>query len=239
MGYSFSWRFTIPALSRQATVYAVDSLGAGYSDRPAGLDCRLRSQAARLLGFLDRVGISSFDLVGTSYGGAVAMMAASMCAQRPALQLRKLVLVAPVNPWSPHGRRLAPFLGSKLGSTLFARSVDHMHWTFRTGWPVCSAIQSASAGHARRLCRPVSVSGSFEYALGVVRHWTEGLRELESILPRIADLPTLLIWGSADAAVYVQSAEKLRQHFKQCDLVCIRESVISHTKKCPTSSTRR
>ena len=220
MGYSFSWRFTIPALSRQATVYAVDSLGAGYSDRPAGLDCRLRSQAARLLGFLDRVGISSFDLVGTSYGGAVAMMAASMCAQRPALQLRKLVLVAPVNPWSPHGRRLAPFLGSKLGSTLFARSVDHMHWTFPY-WlaRLFGDPKRIPPGTLEGYVAPVSVPGSFEYALGVVRHWTEGLRELESILPRIADLPTLLIWGSADAAVYVQSAEKLRQHFKQCDLV--------------------
>ena len=31
MGYSFSWRFSIPALSRHATVYAVDMLGTGFS----------------------------------------------------------------------------------------------------------------------------------------------------------------------------------------------------------------
>ena len=29
MGYSFSWRFTIPALAPHATVYAIDNLGAG------------------------------------------------------------------------------------------------------------------------------------------------------------------------------------------------------------------
>jgi pimeloyl-ACP methyl ester carboxylesterase len=45
------------------------------------------------------------------------------------------------------------------------------------------------------------------------------LQQLETILPRIADVPTLLIWGSADAAVYPQSAEKLRQHFRNCELV--------------------
>src|SRR5215510_15937124 len=57
MGYSLSWRFTIPALARYATVYAVDSVGTGFSDRPGGLDCRLRSGAGRLLSFCDTVGI--------------------------------------------------------------------------------------------------------------------------------------------------------------------------------------
>src|ERR1700730_7929498 len=38
LGYSFSWRYTMPALARYATVYAPDMLGAGFSDRPAGLD---------------------------------------------------------------------------------------------------------------------------------------------------------------------------------------------------------
>jgi pimeloyl-ACP methyl ester carboxylesterase len=51
MGYSFSWRFTIPALSRHATVYAPDQLGTGFSDRPAQLDCRLCAMADRLFNF--------------------------------------------------------------------------------------------------------------------------------------------------------------------------------------------
>src|ERR1700686_5551163 len=38
LGYSFSWRYTMPALAPYATVYAPDMLGAGFSDRPAGLD---------------------------------------------------------------------------------------------------------------------------------------------------------------------------------------------------------
>lgn len=222
MGYSFSWRFTLPVLSRYATVYAVDMLGTGYSDRPAGLDCRLRSNAARVLRFLDAVGITSFDLLGTSYGGAVAMMAASMCTQRPDLRLRKLILVAPVNPWSPHGRRLAPFLGSKLGSSIFLSTVNWMHWTFPY-WlrRMYGDPKRIAPGTLEGYAAPVSIPGSFEYGLGIVRHWTEDLRELESIIPQLADIPTLLIWGSADPAVYAQSAEKLRQHFKQCELVTL------------------
>lgn len=220
MGYSFSWRFTIPALSQHATVYALDQLGTGFSDRSAQLDCRLCAIADRFLKFLDAVGVSSFDLLGTSHGGAVAMMAAaSMSANRPDLNLHKLILVAPVNPWSPHGQRLAPFLGSPLGSTLFLRTVNYMHWTFPY-WlaRLYGDSRRIPPGTLEGYKAPVSLPGSFEYAMGIVSHWTNDLRELERTVPKLADIPTLLIWGSADPAVYANSAEQLRRHFKSCEL---------------------
>ena len=93
LGYSFSWRHALPVLSEKATVYAVDMLGVGFSDRPPNLDCRFRAHAERLLAFLDGVGITSCDLLGTSHGGAVVMMAAALAPER----VRRLILVAPVN----------------------------------------------------------------------------------------------------------------------------------------------
>ena len=221
MGYSFSWRFNIPGLARHATVYAPDLLGAGFSDRPAQLDCRLCAVAERVLQFIQALGITSFDLLGTSHGGAAAMMAASLCKSRSHLHLRKLILVAPVNPWSSHGRRLAPFLGSPLGSTLFLRSVNHMHWTFPF-WlaRLYGNPKRIPEGTLEGYKAPVlSIPGSFEYAVGITRHWTEDLRLLEKVIPQLTDIPTLLIWGSADAAVYAQSAEALRRYFKNCQLV--------------------
>jgi pimeloyl-ACP methyl ester carboxylesterase len=221
MGYSFSWRFNIPVLARHATVYAPDLLGAGFSDRPAQLDCRLCAVAERVLQFIRELGLTGFDLLGTSHGGAVAMMAASLCKSRSDLQLRKLILVAPVNPWSSHGRRLAPFLGSPLGSKLFLRIVHHMHWTFPF-WlaRLYGNRDRIPEGTLEGYKAPVlSDSGSFHYGVGIVRHWTEDLRLLEKTIPQLADIPTLLIWGSADAAVYAQSAESLRWYFKNCQLV--------------------
>src|SRR6266853_5671673 len=115
LGYSFSWRYTIPALAPYATVYAPDMLGAGFSDRPTGLDHSLGGTARRLLRFIERLGISSFDLLGTSRGGAVAMMAAAESLGESSNQrVRRLVLVAPVNPYSAHGRWLAPLVGGNL-----------------------------------------------------------------------------------------------------------------------------
>jgi len=55
MGYSFSWRFTIPALAPYATVYAVDNLGAGLSTLYEGTrkECTVRRTAERVLEFAD------------------------------------------------------------------------------------------------------------------------------------------------------------------------------------------
>src|SRR5258708_38074873 len=118
MGYSFSWRFSIPAVAQHATVYAIDNLGSGLSIAPDGMDCSMRASAERVLQFVDALGIGDFDLLGTSHGGAVAMMAAALCAERHDLRLKRLLLVAPVNPWSRHGRWLAPFVGRGLGALL-------------------------------------------------------------------------------------------------------------------------
>jgi len=132
MGYSFSWRFAIPELASHATVYAIDNLGAGLSVARDGIDCSMRASAERVLQFADALGITDFDLLGTSHGGAVAMMTAALCGERQDSRLKRLVLVAPVNPWSRHGRWLAPFVGRGLGALLFRntierwRSLDHL-----------------------------------------------------------------------------------------------------------------
>jgi pimeloyl-ACP methyl ester carboxylesterase len=51
-----------------------------------------------------------------------------------------------------------------------------------------------------------------------VRSWNHDLAELEAALPRIANIPTLLLWGSKDAAVSPDSADRLRQAFKLCEV---------------------
>src|SRR5580704_3369308 len=98
MGYSFSWRYAMPALAPHATVYALDLLGAGFSDRPK-VDHSMRATALRLLEFAQRLGLASFDLLGTSRGGAVAMSAAAEGLSDEISRVRRLILVAPVNPY--------------------------------------------------------------------------------------------------------------------------------------------
>ncbi|MGA8309736.1 MAG: alpha/beta fold hydrolase [Terriglobales bacterium] len=213
LGYSFSWRHALPVLAPQATVYAVDALGVGFSDRPPGLDCRLRAHAERLLRFLDGVGVASCDLLGTSHGGAVAMMAAALAPER----VRSLILVAPVNPWSAHGKRLAPFLTSQPIAWLILRlgpGLETAHdLMLRRLYGDRSRIRP---GTLEGYSAPLRIPGAFQYWVDVLSSWNSDLQELESALPRIANIPALLLWGSRDAAVNPASAERLRGQFTDC-----------------------
>jgi len=214
LGYSFSWRFTIPAIAPYATIYAPDMMGAGFSDRPAGLDRSMPGTAQRVLRFIERLGVSSFDLLGTSHGGAVAMMAAAEClTSNSRLGMRRLILVAPVNPFSSRGRRLAPFIGSDLGTAWFRVLLPQMnvlypYWHGRMFAQRRRIPPDSFAGYLAPLEKP----GLFDHALGIVRTWTKDLRELKSILPKLANVPTLLMWGSKDPAVYASSAEPLAKY---------------------------
>jgi pimeloyl-ACP methyl ester carboxylesterase len=224
MGYSFSWRFTIPALAPHATVYAIDNLGAGFSTANDGMDCTMRATARRVLQFADALGIENFDLLGTSHGGGVAIMVAAICAERRIesnnARLQRLVLVASVNPWSKHGRRLAPFLGSRFGSMLFRNTFER--------WPQLHDLGLRRLFGDRSKIPPDSLEGYripiqknhvFRHALRIVRNWTKDIAELETALPKTRDYPTLLVWGTKDRAVDFPSAEPLRRNFRDCRLV--------------------
>ena len=220
LAYSFSWRFTIPVVAQHATVYAMDNLGAGLSPSPAGMDCGMRATAERLLQFVDALGIAEFDLLGTSHGGAVAMLAAALCAERHDPRLKRLILVAPVNPWSPHGKRLAPFVGTRAGSFLFRHTIarwrflDYL-WLRRLFEDGAKIPPDSLEGYRR----PVRENRAFEHALRIVSTWTADLAELEQALPRICNYPTLLIWGTRDRAVHFRSAERLRRNFCTAHLI--------------------
>jgi len=223
LGYAFSWRLAIPALARYATVYAVDNLGAGLSTANQGMDCTLRGTAARLLQFVDAIGIGDFDLLGTSHGGGVAIMVAALCVERKDPRLRRLVLVAPINPWSRHGQSLAPFVGSPLGSLIFRytvarwRSLDYQ-WLRRMFGDEKKIPPDSLDGY--RI--PVIKNDAFRHGMHIVRNWTADLAALKATLPTIRDYPTLLMWGTKDGAVYFQSAEPLRKNFRNAQLIAFK-----------------
>jgi pimeloyl-ACP methyl ester carboxylesterase len=217
MGYSFSWRYVMPVLSRTRTVYALDLIGAGFSDRPRNLDCRLQPQAERVIQFLNQVGIGEFDLLGTSHGGAVSMMTASLV-PRGRVRLRRLILSAPVNPWSKHGQLLAPALASRIGSALFLSSIAQRPLTHRLALErLYGSARNIPPGTLEGYSAPAGHPGFFEYGLKIAGTWNDDLRDLRSILPRIASYPTFLMWGELDRAVTVRSLTPLQKCFRQCD----------------------
>jgi pimeloyl-ACP methyl ester carboxylesterase len=216
LGYSFSWRHTVPVLARNAAVYAPDLPGAGFSDAVPGMDCCFQACAKRLLRFMDAVGASDCDLLGTSHGGAVAMMAAATAPQR----IRRLILVDPVNPWSAHGRSLSVWLSNPVIAPAFERIAPRLailqKFYLRRLFADTRRIQP---GTLEGYIQPLRRRGALKYGLNILRSWNRDLAELQSAFPRISAIPTLLIWGSRDAAVDPASAARLQSQFQDCQLL--------------------
>ena len=215
MGHSFSWRYAMPVFAQNFTVYAVDMLGAGYSDRPA-IDQSLRANAERLLRFLDEIEARSCILLGSSRGGGVVMRAAALAPDR----VERMILISPINPWSPHGRRIAPLLSHGWIAPWFSSVA-----------PRVKILQSLMLrrlyGDSRRIA-PGTIEGyagpydrtkSFAQEIRILSTWNHDLVELHSVLPSIAHIPTFMMWGNRDAAVSPASAEPLRKNFSDCQLV--------------------
>jgi pimeloyl-ACP methyl ester carboxylesterase len=219
LGYSFSWRYAMPALAPLRTCYAPDMLGAGFSERPK-INHSMRATALRLLRFAEGLKLDSFDLLGTSRGGAVAMSAAAECVKRGKPHIRSLVLVAPVNPYSAHGRWLAPFAGTAVGSMIMRAVLERFpslypYWHGRMFADPKKIPSDSLEGYKAPIVKP----GLFEHALSIVETWSADLRELEALLPTLASIPTMLMWGTDDPAVCFSSMKPLARHFPNAEKV--------------------
>lgn len=87
-----NWRLVIPALAKDRRVIAPDMVGFGYTDRPAGIQYSMDTWVQQALDLLDTLGLEQVDLVGNSFGGALAMALAIRAPQR----VRRLVLMGSV-----------------------------------------------------------------------------------------------------------------------------------------------
>jgi len=216
LGGSFCWRLNVDALSRQHTILGVDLPGLGACDAPRHLDCSMLAQAQRVLSLLEQLKLENVDVVGSSWGGAIAMFVAaqSRC-------VRSLVLAAPVNPWSDFGAGRIRFLKGRLGAA-----------SLRMVWPVSRPLHRIAVermyGDPRRIpagtiegysslaMRP----GKVHSILNTLRGWEDDVNALSKAISRIT-VPSLLIWGTRDGAVDLRSAEHLRRALPASELKLI------------------
>ena len=217
LGYSFSWRFILARLDARK-VLAVDMLGSGLSECNAKLDTRLRAAAGRLRGFLDAVGIERCDLVGSSYGGATALMLAAIYPER----LRTLTLVSPANPWSRIGTKRLAALKLALIAGIFpsmARGFSPLDGYFisRMYGDPRRLSQETINGYQRALSRP----GVFEHAVKIAQTWRSDMDELKNAMDHLPDIPTLIVWGEKDRVVDVASSQVLASKMKRSQVVIL------------------
>jgi pimeloyl-ACP methyl ester carboxylesterase len=216
LGGAFCWRLNVDALSRRHTIFAVDLPGLGACDAPRHLDCSMTAQAQRVLLLLEQLKLENVDVLGSSWGGAIAMFVAAR-----SRRVRSLVLAAPVNPWSDFGSGRIRFLQGRLGAALL-----------RMVWPVSRPLHRIAVermygdprrvpagtleGYSSLAMRP----GKVHSVLNSLRNWENDVNALSNAIPRIT-VPSLLIWGTRDGAVDLRSAEHLRRALPASELKLI------------------
>lgn len=87
-----NWRLTLPALAQGRRVIAPDMVGFGFTERPAGISYDLDTWVGHALGVLDALDLDRVDVVGNSFGGALAL---ALAIRHPG-RVRRLVLMGSV-----------------------------------------------------------------------------------------------------------------------------------------------
>ncbi len=221
LGFSFSWRFNMEPLAKHFSVYAIDLPGCGYSERPECNDCTLTGDAERVLRFMEVLGIENADIVGSSRGGGLTMILAAIAMRTGQMhRIRRLILVSPINPWSSHGKVLTRLLATTLGGIYVVhvqprlRIIAKRYFKALYGDPARMApgtFEGYTAG--------LDPAGSFEHLLKILRSWHDDLAAIHRALADISGIPTLILWGSRDRAVYPSSIHQLQRQLKNSALV--------------------
>jgi 2-hydroxymuconate-semialdehyde hydrolase len=84
-----NWRLVMPELAKRSRVIAPDMVGFGFTERPEGQAYNMDVWVNQAIGLLDALKIERSDLVGNSFGGALAL---ALTIRHPE-RVRRLVLM--------------------------------------------------------------------------------------------------------------------------------------------------
>jgi 4,5:9,10-diseco-3-hydroxy-5,9,17-trioxoandrosta-1(10),2-diene-4-oate hydrolase len=218
VGSSANWRNNIAALAAQTSVYAIDLVNMGKSQRVGGLDPGLGATARRIGLVMDALGLNEADIVAHSHGGAVALMFAALHPER----VRRLILFAPANPYCRCSDPIMRLYSSPWGAYL-AMMLPY----------VPAPVQRIALGQVfggtdrvldsclREVVDGLRNPGTLAHVLGIVRGWTAERAKLKIALRRIRRIPTLLVWGDQDCTVSLSSAVKLQRKLRGSELIVL------------------
>jgi len=198
----------IPELVPHARVLAPDLPGCGDSDRPPPVLCAdysPRWQAAAIEELLDSIGVDQVDLVGHSWGGAIAACLADVAPHR----VRRLVLVDPTvfSMPVPIEGRLAqlPTLGPYLFKNLYRR--NELRRYLARAFSSEDMLSEADVDlYWDRLAR----AGGREAAHAMLMQLMHS-ETMAAMLPRLRAITasTLVVWGDRDAIVPREHADRV------------------------------
>jgi len=208
------FRGIIDELAQDRRVLALDLLGCGESDRPAPEDAEgyaLPWIASRVGEALVELGVDRYDLLGHSFGGAVAIMLAST---EPVLVQRMILVDAVANTMElPLEGRMAllPRLGPLLFTQLYRRADLQRYLGKALSVPELLDDRAVDV-YWDRLGRLGGREATYAMLLQMANFaW---------LYDRVAgvELPTMVVWGDRDNLMSVRVGEDLARRLRDAEL---------------------
>lgn len=221
-GYTASayvWKTTAPMFADAGyRVIAIDLVGFGYSEKPRWFDYTIQSQSHIISRFLNRLGIGRAIVVGSSYGGAVAL---NLALDDPGIVDRLVLVDAVINdrPKRHPLLRLAALPG--VGEVMTPFLIDSKSFLkMRMRSTLAPANHHLiTRDRIESIRRPLHAADGHHAVLSTARNWHADRieRSLELI-----EHPALIIWGDRDNVIPIGNGYKLHKGILKSRLVIFR-----------------
>jgi len=185
-----NWRLVMPQLAQTRRVIAPDMAGFGYTERLPGIAYTMDTWVQQALDLLDALDVERADLVGNSFGGALALALAIRAPQR----VRRLVLMGSVGvPFA-----ITPGLDAVWGYT---PSFENM----RRIMDVFAHDRALVTDELAQLRYEASIRPGFQESFGAMfpaprQRWVDAMASPEAAI-RALPHETLLIHGREDQVI--------------------------------------
>ena len=216
--WSFEFRNVIKHLSKNYRCIALDHIGFGLSDKPAGYDYSIQNHTATLLKLINHLQLNQFSMLVHDFGGIIGLAAAEQIPDK----ISKIIIL---NTWcrsiqdEPEYKKMKGILGSPLMPFLYR------YFNFSAKY-----ILPAAFGERSRLTPEVHQqylkpfgnaserNGTVAFAKSLLRdqQYYESIGKMLSVLK---NKPVLIIWGMKDAFITEKHLLWMQEQFPAAEVV--------------------
>ena len=193
-----NWRLVIPKLATNHRVIAPDMVGFGYTDRPGDIKYTWEVWVKQVIDLMDALGIEQTDLVGNSFGGAMALTLAIQYPER----IRKVVLMGAMGVDFEITKGLDDVWG-------YEPSIENMKKMLE----LFVSDKSIATDDLAKMRYEASIEPGFQESFSSMfpaprQQWVKFMARTDEEIRGIKH-PTLIVHGREDAVIPVENSYKL------------------------------
>ena len=218
--WSFYYRRLASEFRGTHRVVLPDHIGCGLSDKPRHYPYTLASRIEDLSALIKHLDLRNITLVVHDWGGAIGLGTAIRLRDR----FRRLFILntgAFPPPFVPLRIRLCrtPLVGHWAMRRLNAFAGAAIHMAVGRGKKLPAAVREGLLAPYDNWANRIAIARFVEDIPFTTRHRTwQTLQRIEGNLPKLAHLPTTMIWGMQDWCFNAECLSRMRTAFPQADV---------------------